>query len=106
LAPGDDPKLDEEGNPIEDPDKAPLPSFPKYEGLSFMSTGLPMSIAEVSRLIRGGILPLLAVHQHQHDHCCTLLPQVVFPPDEGKPVPVPGVACFSVALGLGEPTAA
>lgn len=26
---GDEPKLDEEGQPIEDPDKPPLPAFPK-----------------------------------------------------------------------------
>jgi hypothetical protein len=26
---GDPPKLDEEGNPVEDPDKPPLPAFPK-----------------------------------------------------------------------------
>jgi len=44
---GDDPKLDEEGQPIEDPDKPPLPTFPKYEGLGFTSVGLPHSVADV-----------------------------------------------------------
>jgi hypothetical protein len=26
---GDPPKLDDEGNPVEDPEKPPLPTFPK-----------------------------------------------------------------------------
>lgn len=79
---GADPALDEEGNPIEDPDKAPLPVFPKYEGLGFKSAGLPIT-----------------------------MPDVAFPPSEGLVdgianseagvVPVPGAALFSVKAGLG-----
>lgn len=68
---GDEPKLDEEGEVIEDPDKPPLPAFPNYEGLTYGSTQLPLSITEV-----------------------------VFPPAEGLPVPIPGVPSFSVKEGL------
>ncbi|GFH18527.1 flagellar radial spoke protein 1, partial [Haematococcus lacustris] len=70
---GDEPKLDEEGAPIEDPDKPPLPAFPAYEGLTFRSTALPQSIADFE-----------------------------FPPAQGLPVPVPGVQRFRVPDGLGE----
>ncbi|KAG2494781.1 hypothetical protein HYH03_007024 [Edaphochlamys debaryana] len=38
---GDEPQLDEDGQPIEDPDKPPLPAHPKYEGLSYTAEALP-----------------------------------------------------------------
>jgi len=78
---GADPALDEDGNPVDDPDKPPLPAFPKYEGLGFRSAGLP-----------------------------TTMPNVAFPPPEGLvdginnaphgTVPIKGVPAFSVEAGL------
>ncbi|GIL89419.1 hypothetical protein Vretifemale_17222 [Volvox reticuliferus] len=68
---GDEPQLDEEGQPIEDPDKPPLPSHPKYEGLTYTAEELPDQVDDT-----------------------------VFPPDGGKPVPLPTVPAFSVATGL------
>lgn len=70
---GNPPQLDEEGNPIEDPEKPPLPSFPKYEGMTFKSTALPSSIMDIE-----------------------------FPPP-GVDVPVKGVPGFSTANGLVPP---
>ncbi|GFR40656.1 hypothetical protein Agub_g1241 [Astrephomene gubernaculifera] len=68
---GDEPQLDEDGQPIEDPDKPPLPTFPKYEGLTYTAEELPLQVEDT-----------------------------VFPPEEGKPVPIPSVPAFSVAAGL------
>ncbi|EFJ41265.1 hypothetical protein VOLCADRAFT_121654 [Volvox carteri f. nagariensis] len=68
---GDEPQLDEDGQPIEDPDKPPLPSHPKYEGLTYTAEELPQLVGDT-----------------------------VFPPEEGKPVPLPAVPAFSVATGL------
>ncbi|PNW85872.1 hypothetical protein CHLRE_03g201900v5 [Chlamydomonas reinhardtii] len=68
---GDEPQLDEEGQPIEDTDKPPLPAHPKYEGLTFTAEQLPGAA-----------------------------PDTVFPPEEGKPVPITAVPAFSVSTGL------
>ncbi len=70
---GEPAKLDEEGNPIEDPDKPPLPAYPKYEGLTFAATALPRSVADVA-----------------------------FPPEACLPVPVKQVPAFTVGNGLVE----
>ncbi len=68
--------------PSSSQDKPPLPAFPKYEGLEFKSTALPIT-----------------------------MPDVDFPPKEGLvsgyvlaetgKVPVPGTATFSVKSGMG-----
>ncbi|KXZ43972.1 hypothetical protein GPECTOR_76g793 [Gonium pectorale] len=68
---GDEPALDEDGQPIEDPDKPQLPSHPKYEGLAYVAEALPDQA-----------------------------PDTVFPPVSGTPVPLPAVPAFSVATGL------
>ncbi len=55
----------------QDPDKPPLPSHPKYEGLTYTAEELPAEAADTA-----------------------------FPPPEGGPVPLPAVPAFSVATGL------
>ncbi|KAF5842921.1 hypothetical protein DUNSADRAFT_3948 [Dunaliella salina] len=65
---GTEPELDEEGQPIEDGDKPPLPTLKTgYEGLGFKSSGLPEAVDEI-----------------------------VFPPPEATPVPIPGVPQFKI----------
>ncbi len=56
---------------LQDSDKPPLPSHPKYEGLTYTAEELPGQVDDT-----------------------------VFPPEEGKPVPIPAVPAFSVATGL------
>lgn len=55
----------------QDTDKPPLPAHPKYEGLTFTAEQLPGAA-----------------------------PDTVFPPEEGKPVPITAVPAFSVSTGL------
>ncbi|KAG1668671.1 hypothetical protein FOA52_001279 [Chlamydomonas sp. UWO 241] len=78
---GADAALDEDGAPIEDPDKPPLPAFPKYEGLGFKSTVLPITMSDVA-------FPP-----------CEGLVDGIFNSEAGV-VPVPGAALFSVTAGL------
>ncbi|GAX86457.1 hypothetical protein CEUSTIGMA_g13867.t1 [Chlamydomonas eustigma] len=78
---GVDPQLDEEGKEIEDDSKPPLPSFPKYEGMTFVSKALPDTVPDVhfpplDGLVRGITLT-----------------------EEGE-VPVTGTPVFTVPEGI------
>lgn len=92
---GDEPGVDEDGQPIEDGDKPPLPAFPKYEGLTFTAELLPASAADTAFPPSLGLIK--AMHNGQG-----VLP---VPLDEcdvagSGAVPVKAVPAFTVATGL------
>ncbi len=92
---GDEPVLDEDGQPIEDGDKPPLPAFPKYEGLTFAAELLPASAPDTAFPPSLGLVK--ATHNGQGvlsvpvDDCDVI---------GSGAVPIKAVPAFTVATGL------